>query len=404
MSTALNTNYKILWTICFAHLLNDMVTAIVPAMLPLFKRSLELSYLQLGVIVCVATVSASFLQPLVGLMTDKRPMPYLLPVGAFIAGLGVAGISQAMSYASVLIMVALIGIGSAVFHPEASKVTHVAAGARKGMAQSIFQVGGNAGQALGPLAIALLFVPLGQAGALWFVIPSVLTIFSLWWVARWYAQRVPDIKGKVRQLEGENQYGALALLVVVVMMRSWIHSGISSFLPLYITEVRHQSVETAQYYAFGFLLAGAIGTFLGGTLSDRFSARKILLFSMAGSIPFTLAIPLLDGWLLYVNTFVLGFISLSSFAVTVVYAQRLAPGKIGLVSGLMIGLAIGAGGVGATVLGLLADRIGLLTVIELLVVFPVLGILLGLRLPEISSRKAQPIIQDEGGQKMRHSG
>jgi FSR family fosmidomycin resistance protein-like MFS transporter len=171
-------------------------------------------------------------------------------------------------------------------------------------------------------------------------------------------------------------------------------------LPLYITEVRHQSVETAQYYAFGFLLAGAIGTFLGGTLSDRFSARKILLFSMAGSIPFTLAIPLLDGWLLYVNTFVLGFISLSSFAVTVVYAQRLVPGKIGLVSGLMIGLAIGAGGVGATVLGLLADRIGLLTVIELLVIFPALGILLGLRLPEVSSRKSQPSVQNESERKI----
>ncbi|MBN6189455.1 MFS transporter [Aneurinibacillus sp. BA2021] len=404
MNRSLVTNYKILWIICFAHLLNDMVTAIVPAMLPLFKRSLDLSYMQLGGIVFVATVSASFLQPLIGLITDKRPMPYLLPVGALIAGFGVAGISQAVTYSSILFMVLMIGIGSAVFHPEASKVTHLAAGARKGMAQSIFQVGGNAGQALGPLAIAMLFIPLGQSGALWFIIPSLLTIASLSMVARWYQRRLPEVAVKGKTLEGENQYGALALLVVVVMMRSWIHSGISSFLPLYITEARGLTVATAQYYAFVFLLAGALGTFLGGALSDKFSERKILLFSMAGSIPFTLLIPFLDGWLLYVNTFILGFISLSSFAVTVVYAQRLAPGKIGLVSGLMIGLAIGAGGVGATVLGFLADRIGLITVIELLIIFPVLGVVLGLKLPDMGARRIAPAARVDKNTGMRNLG
>lgn len=404
MNTSLVTNYKILWIICFAHLLNDMVTAIVPAMLPLFKRSMELSYMQLGGIVFVATVSASFLQPLIGLFTDKRPMPYLLPVGALIAGFGVVGISQAMTYESVLLMVLLIGIGSAVFHPEASKVTHIAAGVRKGMAQSIFQVGGNAGQALGPLAIAMLFIPLGQAGALWFIVPSMLTIVSLSMVARWYQLRIPEIAIKGKAMDGENQYGALTLLVVVVMMRSWIHSGIASFLPLYITEARGLSVATAQYYAFVFLLAGALGTFLGGALSDKFSERKILLFSMAGSIPFTLLIPFLDGWLLYVNTFVLGFISLSSFAVTVVYAQRLAPGKIGLVSGLMIGLAIGAGGVGATVLGFLADKIGLITVIEMLIIFPILGVVLGFKLPDMGIRGSKPPVQVDKADNVRNFG
>ena len=388
------THYRILWFVCIAHCINDLATAVVPALLPIFQQDMNLTYTQLGVIVFVATILASFLQPLIGIYADKKPSPYMLPLGAILVMLGVLGIAKAHSYTMVLLMVALIGIGSAVFHPEASRAAHAAAGPRRGLGQSIFQVGGNFGQSLGPLTVAWIFLPFGQGGAVGFAAFPLIALLLLLIIARWYKANGAQIKKRATEMTGDPRYGALALLVIITVTRSWINSGIGSFLPLYLINEQGKSIETAQYYTFVFLLAGAIGTFLGGMASDWFSKKKILVFSMIGAVPFTLLIPLLDGFWAYVNIFLLGLISLSSFAVTVVYGQQLVPNKIGFVSGLMIGFAIGAGGIGATVLGKLADSAGIVTVIELLAVFPVLGTILCFWLhdPDKHGRTAAPAI------------
>lgn len=357
------------------------MTSIVPAMLLVLQKDLSLSYVQLGTVVMVANLTSSMLQPFLGYITDRRPTPWLLPIAALFAGLGLAGIANATTYPQVLLMVTLIGLASATFHPEGSRVAHLAAGPRKGLAQSIFQVGGNGGQAVGPLMIPLLLLPFGLKGAYWLLIPATVGMITLAVVANWYKQRANRPKKTAVSRTGVNQYGALALLVAVVSLRSWIHSGISSFLPLFYENVRGISISLAEYYLFVFLLAGAIGTLLGGPLADRFGKKNMLMFSMVGAIPFILLIPHLTGVLAFINIFIVGFISLSSFAVTVVYAQELLPGKVGMVSGLMIGFAIGAGGVGASVMGKLADWIGIASLIQLLVLIPVIAWLMGIWLP-----------------------
>lgn len=385
-------SYKMLWLICLAHLINDAVTAIVPGLLPVFQESMDLSYAELGVIVLVSTIAATFLQPFIGIAADKKPMPYLLPFGAALTCVGVVGLSVAESYWSLLTMAGLIGVGSAVFHPEASRAASMAAGPKKGLGQSIFQIGGNFGQAIGPLMIAWVFLPFGQHGALGFAVLPLLAIVTLLVIARWYLATTAASRAAKKMAAAVTaapaRYGALTLLVVVVVLRSWIQSGVASFLPLYLINDLGYSVETAQYYTFLFLFAGVIGTLVGGMMSDYVSRKKIVLFAMWGSIPFTLLMPHLDGLWLYVDVFLVGLISLSSFAVTVVYAQQLVPGKIGFVSGLVIGFAVGAGGVGASFMGMFAEQLGIVRVIEGLVLFPVLGVLLGWWLPGIASKPA----------------
>lgn len=385
-------SYKMLWLICLAHLINDAVTAIVPGLLPVFQESMDLSYAELGVIVLVSTIAATFLQPFIGIAADKKPMPYLLPFGAALTCVGVVGLSVAESYWSLLTMAGLIGVGSAVFHPEASRAASMAAGPKKGLGQSIFQIGGNFGQAIGPLMIAWVFLPFGQHGALGFAVLPLLAIVTLLVIARWYLATTAASRAAKKMAAAVTaapaRYGALTLLVVVVVLRSWIQSGVASFLPLYLINDLGYSVETAQYYTFLFLFAGVIGTFVGGMMSDYVSRKKIVLFAMWGSIPFTLLMPHLDGLWLYVDVFLVGLISLSSFAVTVVYAQQLVPGKIGFVSGLVIGFAVGAGGVGASFMGMFADQLGIVRVIEGLALFPVLGVLLGWWLPGMASKPA----------------
>lgn len=380
------THFPILYFVSTSHFLIDLMTNVVPPLLLVLQKNLDLNYVQLGTVVMVSNITSSFFQPFLGYVTDRRPTPWLLPLAAVFAGLGLAGIAQATSYHQVLLMVVFIGLASATFHPESSRVAHMAAGPRKGLAQSIFQVGGNGGSALGPLLINFLFVPFGLRGAYWLLIPASIAVFTLSVISRWYKQRVGERKKSAAASAGMNQYGALVILVAVVSMRSWIQSGISSFLPLYYENIWGVSVSSAEYYLFVFLLAGAIGTLLGGPLADRLGKKNVLLFSMLGSIPFILLIPYVHGVWAFFNIFAVGFISLSSFAVTVVFAQELLPGKVGMVSGLMIGFAIGAGGIGASVMGKLADVIGLSTLIQSLIVLPVLAWILGVWLPKDRSK------------------
>ncbi|MBO8170898.1 MAG: MFS transporter [Bacillaceae bacterium] len=378
------TVFPILFMISFVHLLNDSVQAVIPAIFPILAESMQLSYFQLGWITFALNMTASIMQPVVGLYTDKKPSPYLLPLGMGSTMLGMLGLAFAPNYYFLLLSVILVGLGSAVFHPEGARVVYMAAGTRRGLAQSIFQVGGNGGQSLAPIMTALIFVPLGQFGAVWFTLVAAVAIVVLFYVASWSATRlrempVPVRKGNTGKSEearsaNKTMITGMILLIFLVFARSWYHAGITNYYPFYLINEYGLRVEEAQIYIFLFLAAGAVGTFLGGPLSDRFGKRNILLFSMLGSAPLALIMPHVSLFWAYPVFLINGFIILSSFSVTVVYAQELMPGKIGMVSGLIIGLAFGMGALGAVALGGLADLIGIRQVMILCSFLPFIGL------------------------------
>jgi FSR family fosmidomycin resistance protein-like MFS transporter len=380
-----STTYRMLISISIVHLLNDSLQSVIPGVLPILQSNLALSYTQVGMILFVMNVTASVFQPFVGIFTDRKPRPFLLPAGLTASGIGMAGIALSDTYWMLLLSVALVGLGSAVFHPEASRVAYMAAGAKRGLGQSIFQVGGNSGQALAPLLTILVFVPLGQGGAMWFTLIALLATAILVYIAFWYRGQSyrwqKKGSGTVVLTNQKKRFIALALLVLLVSYRSWIYSGLNSFYPLYLIDIKGFSIEGAQLYVFALLAAGALGTLLGGSLADRFGKWNVLVFSMVGVLPFTLLLPYAGEMVSYFLLAMIGFILFSSFSVSVIYAQDLWPGKIGTVSGLIIGLAFGMGGIGASVLGLLADWKGLYFVILFCSVISILG-LISLFLPK----------------------
>ncbi|WP_227938083.1 MFS transporter [Alkalihalobacillus deserti] len=377
------TAYRILLIIGFVHLLNDSIQALVPAMFPILQRSMGLSFTELGLIAFALNLTSSLIQPVVGTYTDKKPTPYALPVGLCFTFLGVLGIAFASSFWFIVISVIFIGLGSATFHPEGSRVAYMAAGGRRGLAQSIYQVGGNAGQALAPLITALILVPLGQFGSIWFTFVAALAIGLLVYIARWYDEQVSITatrsikKGKTTQQKGKQKkiVFAISLLIFLVFARSWFHAGMTNFYAFYVINQYETTIGQAQIYLFIFLAAGAIGTFAGGPLADRYGKKNIIMLSMLGSAPLTLILPHVGPILAYPFVFIIGFIILSSFSVSVVYAQELVPGKIGMVSGLIVGLAFGMGAIGSVALGILADVIGLNNTILFTVTLPLIGIL-----------------------------
>lgn len=377
------TMYRILLIIGFVHLLNDTIQAVVPAMFPVLQLSMGLSFTQLGLIAFASNLTSSLIQPVVGLYTDKRPSPYALPIGLGFTFVGVLGLAFAPSFWFVVISVVFIGLGSATFHPEGSRVAYMASGGRRGFAQSVYQVGGNAGQALAPLITALVLVPLGQFGAIWFTFVAALAIGLLIYIARWYSEQVQILariktapkKSKEQSTSHRNTIVlAIALLIFLVFARSWFHAGITNFYAFYVIEQYSLSIQQAQVYLFIFLAAGAIGTFAGGPLADRFGKRNIIMLSMLGSAPLTLLLPHVGKVAAYPLIAVIGFIILSSFSVSVVYAQELVPGKIGTVSGLIVGLAFGMGAIGSIALGLMADAFGLTNTMLFTVSLPLLGL------------------------------
>ncbi|WP_235849093.1 MULTISPECIES: MFS transporter [Bacillaceae] len=379
--------YKILFIIGFVHLLNDSIQAIIPAMFPILENSMGLTFTQLGFIAFALNLTASLIQPLVGLYTDKRPSPYALPIGLCFTFVGIIGLAFAPTFWFVMGSVIFIGIGSATFHPEGSRVAYMAAGDRRGLAQSIYQVGGNGGQALAPLITALILVPFGQFGAIWFTIVAALAIGLLFYIARWYSQQIKiqqSMKTAVKKAKTNTKNaiqnrkivkGAIILLVFIVFARSWFHAAITNFYAFYIIEQFNMTIPQAQVYIFIFLAAGAAGTFAGGPLSDKFGKRNMIMISMLGAAPLALIMPHAGPVLTYPLMAVIGFIVLSSFSVSVVYAQELVPGKIGTVSGLIVGLAFGMGAVGSVALGSLIDWIGLTNTMLLAVSLPLLGVL-----------------------------
>lgn len=378
------TMYKILLVIGFVHLLNDAIQALVPAMFPILKHSMGLSFTQLGLIAFALNLTSSLIQPVVGLYTDKKPSPYALPIGLCFTFLGVLGLAFAPSFWLIITSVIFIGLGSATFHPEGSRVAYMAAGSRRGLAQSIYQVGGNAGQALAPLITALILVPLGQFGAIWFTLVAALAIVLLIYIARWYLEQIKIIANKkvIQKKQVKNNpkarktiIFAITLLIFLVFARSWFHAGITNFYAFYIIEQFSLSIQQAQIYIFIFLASGAIGTFAGGPLADKYGKRNVLLLSMLGSAPLALYLPHAGAILTYPLLAAIGFIILSSFSVSVVYAQELVPGKIGMVSGLIVGLAFGMGALGSVALGIAADTFGLTSTMLFVISLPLLGLL-----------------------------
>ncbi len=375
------TLYGILAIIGFCHMLNDSIQAIIPAMFPILERSMGLSFTQLGLISFSLQIVSSVAQPVVGWYTDKKAMPYALPIGLTFTFFGVIALAFAPNFTTIILSVLFIGVGSAVFHPEGSRVAYMAAGDRRGLAQSIYQVGGNSGQALAPIITALILVPLGQFGAIWFSLVAALAVGLLVYIAGWYARtlKTVQIQNKVKEAVSavpRNMKAiklALVVIVLFIFARTWYMSSITNFYSFYVIEKYGYTISQAQIYIFLFLAAGALGTFFGGPLADRFGKRNVILASLLGTAPLALILPFVGPHIAIVLVTVIGFILLSSFSVTVVYAQELMPGKIGMMSGLTVGLAFGMGGIGGVAIGSIIDAFGLTPTIIMMGFLPLLG-------------------------------
>jgi MFS transporter, FSR family, fosmidomycin resistance protein len=379
------TIYGILFAISSGHFINDTLQAVVPAMFPIIEKSLQLSYTQIGWIAFSLNMTSSLLQPVFGYYADKKSRPYLLPLGMFSSLIGLVGFALSGHFLWIILSVLFIGFGSAIFHPEGSRVAYMAAGQRRGLAQSIYQVGGNTGQSLAPIITAFIFVPFGQKGALWFSIAAIFGILVLLRVSKWYSERVKETESiqirskkvtpsKPSPLHNKIKW-AMVLVVFLVFARSWYGAGLSNYYQFYLIEDYGLSIKKAQAYIFAFMFAGVLGTFLGGPLADRFGKRNIIFFSMLGAAPLTLALPYLPLEVVFPVIFCIGFIISSSFSVIVVYAQELLPKKIGMVSGLTVGFAFGMGAVGAVLFGGLADLYSIRFVMILCSFLPLLGML-----------------------------
>lgn len=394
--TADSTVFSILLTISFSHLLNDTIQSLIPSIYPVVKESLQLNFSQIGFITLVFQLCASLFQPLVGTFTDRRPQPYSLAVGMFFTLTGLVLLSRASSYPVLLISVGLIGTGSSIFHPEASKVAYMAAGNKRGLAQSIFQVGGNTGSSLGPLLAALIIVPFGQSSILWFSLLALLAIIVLITIGNWYRNNMHRIKLKtkkdghseVAQLSRSRIISAIIILLVLIFSKYFYIASITSYYTFYLMDKFHVSVQSSQMYLFIFLFAVAAGTLIGGPLGDRFGRKYVIWFSILGVAPFTLLLPHANLFWTCVLTVPIGIILASAFSAILVYAQELLPGKIGMISGLFFGFAFGMGGLGSALLGKLADHTSIEYVYNVCAYLPLIGLLTAF-LPDLRAVKKQ---------------
>lgn len=391
------TVYPILLSISLSHLLNDTIQSLIPSIYPLVKDSFSLTFAQIGLITLVFQLAASLLQPFVGYYTDKKPQPFSLATGMGITLLGLICMAFASSFAWILISVGLIGMGSSVFHPEASKVAYMASGGRRGLAQSIFQVGGNAGSAIGPLLAALIIVPFGQSSVAWFSVLALLAIAILFRIGRWYQENMHRIRSNKRTATGNetvalsrNTIGfSIAILLVLIFSKYFYLASMSSYFTFYLIDKFQLSVQSSQIHLFIFLAATALGTFMGGPLGDRFGRKYVIWFSILGAAPFTLLLPHANlFWTTLLSIFI-GFILASAFSAILVYAQELLAGKVGMVSGLFFGFAFGMGGLGSALLGALADSTSIRYVYQVCAYLPLIGLLTAF-LPNIGVKHGKP--------------
>lgn len=389
-SPAGNPVYPVMFAIGGVHLLNDSLQAVIPAMFPILEKDLGLSFTQLGLIAFALNMVASVLQPVIGFASDKKPMPYALPLGMVFSFIGIAGLAFAPEYWLILLSVIFLGFGSAVFHPEGSRVSYMAAGSRRGLSQSIYQVGGNSGQALAPLISAFILVPLGQRGAALFLFVAALGIFVLSKISAWYkAQLERDKLEKVKKAVlsslpplTKKQVGtALTLLLLIIFARTFYITTITSFYIFHLMDNYGVTIQQGQMFIFLFLGIGAFGTFFGGPLADRIGRKRVIVLSLIVPIPLALVLPYVALPIVAVILAVLGFFLMLSFSVMVVYAQELVPSRIGTMSGLTVGLAFGMGAIGAVAIGVLMDSIGVYETMVIISMLPILG-LVGLALPK----------------------
>ena len=388
------TIFSILLTISLSHLLNDTIQSLIPSIYPIVKDSFHLSFTQVGVITLTFNLAASLLQPFVGSYTDRKPQPFSLATGMFITLVGLVLLSLAPNYGFILVSVAMIGAGSAVFHPEASKVAYMASGGRRGLAQSIFQVGGNMGSSLGPLLAAMIIVPFGQKSILWFSFLALGAIILLVYIGRWYQQNIHRIRprGKSAGVETHNNISqrkiviAICILLVLIFSKYFYLASMTSYFTFYLMDKFHVSVQSSQLHLFIFLFATAAGTFFGGPLGDKFGRKYVIWFSILGVAPFTLLLPHMNLFWTSVLSVIIGLILASAFSAILVYAQELLPGKVGLVSGLFFGFAFGMGGVGSALLGNLADHTSIRFVYQVCAFLPLIGLLTAF-LPNLHTRK-----------------
>lgn len=379
---ASKTVYPILFAISLSHLLNDTIQSLIPAIYPLVKDSFQLTFTQVGIITLVFQMTSSVFQPIVGMMTDKKPFPYVLPIGMGFSLVGLIFLSFATSFEFLLLSVGLIGLGSAVFHPEASRMAHAAAGANRGMAQSIFQVGGNAGSSLGPLLAAMIIAPFGRINVLWFSLVALVAIVILYKVGGWYkpkALRALVIKRKNLNPEKppfskQVVVWAVIVLLILIFSKYFYFAGLTSYYTFYLIDKFGVSIQSSQLYLFAFLFSVAVGTMAGGPIGDRIGRKYVIWGSILGAAPFALMLPYANLFWTSVLSVIIGLIISSAFSAILVYAQELIPGKVGLVSGLFFGFAFGIAGIASAFLGNLADQTSIEYVYHICSYLPLIGI------------------------------
>ncbi len=381
----------ILFALSFSHLINDMIQSLVFAVYPILQTSYHLDFGQIGLITLAFQCTASFLQPVVGFATDKRHAPFSLAVGMAVSLAGLVLLSRAGSFHALLVSAAMIGVGSSIFHPEASRIARAASGGRYGFAQSLFQVGGYGGAALGPLLAALIVVPHGQHSIEWFVAAALVGILILSAISLWYNRHLSGRRAAVRRVAAPTTLPrrtvgfAVAVLLVLVFSKFVYMASLSSYYTFYLIHKFGVGVQTAQVFLFAFLMATAVGTFFGGPIGDRFGRRMVIWGSILGVLPLTLAMPYLNLPLTGACAVAIGLILSSAFPAIVVFAQELMPARVGTVTGLFFGVSFGTAGVGAAGLGVLADHTSITTVYEITAFLPAIG-LLAWFLPKLERR------------------
>jgi MFS transporter, FSR family, fosmidomycin resistance protein len=386
--------FGILFALSFAHLVNDTLQSLIPAIYPILKTELRLDYTHVGLITLTNQLSASFLQPFVGAFTDKHPQPFSLALGMASTLAGLALLSLAPNLALVLLAVAFVGIGSAIFHPEASRVAHLSSGGRFGFAQSVFQVGGNTGSSLGPLLAAAIVVYRGQKSVIWFSLLALLGIIVLSRIGVWYRNNLAQHKDAKRHAALHRDTGltrrrvilSLGILIVLVFSKYFYLASMSSYYTFFLIQKFGLSVRDSQLHLFIFLAAIAAGTFLGGPVGDRIGRKAVIWVSILGVAPFALALPYANLFWCAVLSAIIGVILASAFSAILVFAQELVPGKVGTMSGLFFGLAFGLGGIGSAVLGAIADRNGIQFVFHICAYLPLIGLLTAF-LPDLGNRR-----------------
>lgn len=388
-----NTVFPILFAISFSHLLNDTIQSLIPAIYPVIKKSYHLSFSQIGLITLTFQMAASLFQPFVGMYTDKKPQPYSLAIGMGFTLIGLVILSVSNGFYMMLLSVGLIGTGSSIFHPEASRMAHAASGGRRGLAQSIFQLGGNAGSSLGPLLAAWIIVPFGQFSVIWFSLIALLAILILSRVGNWYkghmlnkAKQGTKVETVVNTFSRKKVILAVSILLVLIFSKYFYMASLTSYFTFYVIDKFHVSVQSSQIYLFVFLFSVAAGTLVGGPVGDRFGRKYVIWFSILGTAPFALMLPYANLFWTGVLIVPIGMILASAFSAILVYAQELIPGKVGLVAGLFFGFAFGMGGIGSALLGKLADGTSIEYVFHVCSFLPLIGLLTGF-LPNIEVKK-----------------